>query len=105
MFIVREAARPGCPYRSADTPIARGLVASRLDEEIPMASRRLTIQQRKEIFHTLVVTQDEGMMTVPQSFDHVSKQFEVTESMVRQIADEGIEKEWPPLDAVSHSVG
>jgi hypothetical protein len=104
MSTARDAARPGCPYRSADTPITRGLAACCLDEEIPMASRRLTIQQRKEIFHALVETQDLGMMTVPQSFDHVSKQFEVTESMVRQIADEGIEKEWPPLDAVSQSV-
>jgi hypothetical protein len=63
-----------------------------------MRAKRLTIQQRKEIFHALVTTQDSGLMTVPQSVQHVSKQFEITEAQLRQIQDEGIEKEWPPLD-------
>ena len=63
-----------------------------------MRAKRLTTQQRKEIFHSLVTTQDSGLMTVPQSVQHVSKQFDITEAQLRQIQDEGIEKEWPPLD-------
>jgi hypothetical protein len=69
-----------------------------------MASRRLTIQQRKDIFHALVAVQDLGTMSIPESFEHVSKQFDVTEALVRKIADEGIEKEWPPLDEPALSV-
>jgi hypothetical protein len=63
-----------------------------------MRAKRLTVAQRKEIFRSLVTTQDSGVMTVPQSVQHVSKQFEITEAQLRQIQDEGIEKEWPPLD-------
>ena len=70
-----------------------------------MASKRLTIQQRKDIFKALVETQDLGVMPVPESIRHVAQQFEVTESQVRQIQEEGIEKEWPPLDEVAEAVG
>jgi hypothetical protein len=63
-----------------------------------MRAKRLTTQQRQEIFHTLVATQDLGIMTVSQSVQHVIKQFEITEAQLRQIEDEGIDKEWPPLD-------
>jgi hypothetical protein len=63
-----------------------------------MASKRLSIQQRKDIFKTLVETQDLGVMPVPESIRHVAQQFGVTESQVRQVQEEGIEKEWPPLD-------
>jgi DNA-directed RNA polymerase sigma subunit (sigma70/sigma32) len=65
-----------------------------------MASKRLTVAQRREIFQTLVATQDEGQMSVPQSLEHVSKQFDITDAQIRQIQDEGIEKQWPPLDEV-----
>jgi hypothetical protein len=63
-----------------------------------MRTKRLTTQQRQEIFHALVTTQDLGMMTVAQSLQHVMKQYDITESQLRQIEDEGIDKEWPPLD-------
>jgi hypothetical protein len=69
-----------------------------------VASRRLTVQQRKEIFRALVTTQDEGSMTVADSFRHVIKEFEITETQLRQIQDEGIEKEWPPLDEAIQTV-
>lgn len=65
-----------------------------------MATKRLTVSQRREIFQTLVTTQDEGMK-VSQSLEHVSKQFEITDAQIRQIQDEGIEKQWPPLDEVA----
>jgi hypothetical protein len=69
-----------------------------------VASRRLTVQQRKEIFRALVTIQDEGIMSVGDSFRHVIKEFEITEAQLRQIQDEGIEKEWPPLDEAVQTV-
>jgi hypothetical protein len=70
-----------------------------------MATKRLTIQQRKEVFHALVTTQDMGMMSVPESRQQVGKHFDLTEAQVRQIEDEGIEKEWPPLNEAAQTVG
>ncbi len=69
-----------------------------------MTAKRLTVQQRKEIFEALVKTQDLGVMTVPQSREHVSKQFEITDAQVRQIEEEGLEKEWPPLNQAVETV-
>ena len=37
-------------------------------------------------------------MSVSESRQHIGKQFELTDAQVRQIEDEGIEKEWPPLN-------
>ena len=66
----------------------------------------MTAQQKKEIFHALVLTQDLGLMTVAQSVQHVAKQFEITEAQLRQIEDEGIDAEWPPLnEAVQPIIG
>ncbi len=69
-----------------------------------MTAKRLTLQQRREIFRALVNTQDLGMMSVPQSREHVSKQFEITDEQLRQIEEEGLEKEWPPLNESVHEV-
>ena len=44
------------------------------------------------------------MMTVPQSREHVSKQFEITDAQLRQIEEEGLEKEWPPLNEAVEKV-
>jgi hypothetical protein len=63
-----------------------------------MRAKRLTVSQRKEIFRALVMTQDSGAMSVSESIQHVIKQFDITEAQLRQIQEEGIEKEWPPLD-------
>jgi hypothetical protein len=70
-----------------------------------MRTKRLTTQQRQEIFHALVTTQDLGLMTVPESLQHVIKQFDITETQIRQIQDEGIEKEWPPLNEAVQPIG
>lgn len=69
-----------------------------------MRTKRLTTQQRQEIFHDLVTTQDLGVMTVAQSLQHVMKKYEINESQLRQIEDEGIDKEWPPLDRAAQPV-
>lgn len=63
-----------------------------------MRSKRLTVGQKKEIFNALVVIQDQGELSVTDSKKRVMEQFHVTENQLKQIQDEGIEKEWPPLD-------
>jgi DNA-directed RNA polymerase sigma subunit (sigma70/sigma32) len=70
-----------------------------------MRTKRLTTAQRQEIFQALVATQDLGVMTVAQSLQHIMQQFDITESQLRQIEDEGIDKEWPPLDGAAQTIG
>ena len=70
-----------------------------------MSAKRLTLQQRREIFHTLVTTQDMGLMTVPQSRQQVTKQYDITDAQLRQIEEEGLDKEWPPLNEAVQEVG
>ncbi|HBI43181.1 MAG TPA: hypothetical protein DDY78_10045 [Planctomycetales bacterium] len=70
-----------------------------------MRAKRLTAQQKKEVFHALVTTQDLGVMTVSQSVQHVAKQFEITEAQLKQIEDEGIDAEWPPLNEAAQILG
>jgi len=70
-----------------------------------MRAKRLTLSQKKEIFHALVTTQDLGLMTVAQSLQHVAAQFEITEPQLRQIEDEGIDGEWPPLNEAVQTIG
>jgi hypothetical protein len=79
-------------------------VASGLEEN-DMRAKRLTLIQRREIFHSLVTTQDMGLMSVAESRQHVTKQFEISDSQLRQIEDEGLEKEWPPLNEAVQKVG
>lgn len=63
-----------------------------------MRAKRLTVAERREIFHTLVSTQDAGSLSVAESREQVAKQFKITDAQLRQIEEEGLEKEWPPLD-------
>jgi hypothetical protein len=69
-----------------------------------MRAKRLTVQQKKEIFRTLVNTQDLGLMSVTESLQHVAQQYQITDAQIRQLQDEGIEKEWPPLDEAVQAV-
>ena len=70
-----------------------------------MRAKRLTLAQRREIFHALVSTQDLGLMSVSESRQHVAKQFEITEAQVREIEEEGLENEWPPLNEAIQTIG
>ena len=63
-----------------------------------MRSKRLTVGQKKTIFSALVTIQDQGELSVTDSMKQVCEQFHITERQLRQLQDEGIEKEWPPLD-------
>jgi hypothetical protein len=69
-----------------------------------MRAKRLTVQQRREIFHALVATQDTGLMSVPESREHVTRQFDITEAQLKQIEEEGLDKEWPPLNEAVEQV-
>jgi hypothetical protein len=62
-----------------------------------MATKRLTIAQRKDIFRALVALQDQGL-SARQSAEQARQSFAITEAQLRSIEEEGIDKEWPPLD-------
>jgi hypothetical protein len=49
-----------------------------------------------EIFQALVEAQDQEM-SVAQSRKYITERYHVTESQLRQIEDEGLERQWPPL--------
>ena len=68
-----------------------------------MRSKRLTLQQRQEIFYDLVMTQD-VVLNVPRSRQIVTEKFDITEAQLRQIEDEGLDKEWPPLSEAVQEV-
>ena len=60
-------------------------------------SKRITVTERRAIFQALVRAQDKGD-SVSESRQHVSHRFHVTEYTLRKIEDEGIARQWPPLD-------
>jgi len=70
-----------------------------------MRTKRLTLQQRKEIFSSLVSMQDSGTMTVADSRQAVIKQYKISDVQLRQIEEEGIDKDWPPLNQAALAVG
>jgi hypothetical protein len=84
---------------------AAGAARLRLTTErrFTMRAKRLTLQQRQELFHELVTNQDMGM-SVAESRQQMSQQYEITEDDVKKIEDEGIEKEWPPLNEAAHPI-
>lgn len=70
-----------------------------------MRTKRLTIQQRQEIFQDLVATQDSmAVMSVAQSYQDVMQKFGITDEQLHKIEDEGIDKEWPPLSEAVQEV-
>src|SRR6266481_3464288 len=68
----------------------------RAHPEGTMSSKRLTTQQRKEIFLNLVETQD-AVNNVRKSYEDVTERFDISEDQLRQIEEEGLDNEWPPL--------
>lgn len=64
-----------------------------------MPVKTLTVQQRKSIFLALVSAQDSGSFTITQSKQNVADQYEITPEQLALIEKEGLDKEWPPLDA------
>ncbi len=66
------------------------MMFSQQTDTIPSEARR------KEIFLALVETQDQDVGVV-RSRQLVAQRFGVTEQQVRQIEQEGLDQEWPPL--------
>ena len=69
-----------------------------------MAAKRFSLQERKEIFRELVLAQDLGA-GVRQSYQIITERYEINDAQLRQIEDEGLDKEWPPLSEAVTTVG
>lgn len=65
-----------------------------------MATKVLTVQQRKSIFKALVSAQDDGGFTVVESKKHVADEYKITKEQLDLIEKEGLDKDWPPLDVM-----
>jgi hypothetical protein len=59
-----------------------------------MASKKLPVQKRKDVFLALVAAQDSHTMTVGDTQRQVQLDFAITESQLHEIIEEGVEKEW-----------
>ena len=62
-----------------------------------MMSKKLSIEERREIFQALVTAQD-GKMSVVQSRKEIAGQFGISDRQLRRIEQEGVEGDWPPLE-------
>jgi hypothetical protein len=60
------------------------------------AEKALGIEQRQAAFRALVDAQDGGM-TPEASRKQTAARFNISESSVRKIEEEGLAAEWPPL--------
>jgi hypothetical protein len=58
--------------------------------------RQLSESQRQEIFLALVDAQDHDLGVRP-SRQLVAQRFAISETQVRQIEREGLDRQWPPL--------
>jgi hypothetical protein len=61
-----------------------------------MATKTLTVKQRKSIFHALVETQDKGL-NVAESKKQVADEYHLSREQLDLIEKEGVDKDWPPL--------
>jgi hypothetical protein len=77
--------------RPRSTPERIQAMLKRNVEETPPEARQM------EIFLALVEAQDQGV-GVARSRKLVADRFGVTESQVKQIEEEGIDRQWPPLN-------
>jgi hypothetical protein len=69
-----------------------------------MAIRRLTKQQKRDIFRELVSVQDSGN-PVRRSRELMMEKFEISDNQLKEIEDEGLEEQWPPLNEAMQEVG
>lgn len=70
-----------------------------------MRPKRLSLQQRKEIFRALTQIQDERSVSIAESRQNVMQQFKITDMQLRLIEDEGTDKDWPPLNDLVEALG
>jgi hypothetical protein len=64
-----------------------------------MASKKIPVQKRKDIFLALVAAQDTHSMSIGDSERQVQMDYAITASQLSEIIEEGVEKEW--LDEVT----
>jgi hypothetical protein len=64
-----------------------------------MASKKIPVQKRKDIFLALVAAQDTHTMSIADSERQVQMDYAITASQLSEIIEEGVEKEW--LDEVT----
>ena len=67
-----------------------------------MTIKTLTLKQRKSIFQALVKAQDQGI-PVPESKQRIMEKYQLTAEQLELIEEEGLEKEWPPLNSDDHA--
>lgn len=60
------------------------------------SAKKLSIEQRRRIFRDLVTAQD-AQVSVAASRQQAMADYGIDEDQVRDIEEEGISKEWPPL--------
>ena len=65
------------------------MAEQRTDEPLPE-------DRRKEIFLALVDAQDQELGTV-RARRLIATRFNISENQVRQIEEEGLDQQWPPL--------
>ncbi len=63
-----------------------------------MATRTLTVDQKKSIFLALATAQEVDKLSVAESKKQVAEQFEISRDILDSIEREGVDKDWPPLD-------
>jgi hypothetical protein len=61
-----------------------------------MADRKLSKDRRMEVFKALVEAQD-GKMGVVRSRKEVAQQFGLSDRQLKQVEQEGVDGDWPPL--------
>jgi hypothetical protein len=66
------------------------------DCDAGLATQAVAEGRRRDIFLALVAAQDQAM-GVAQSRTLVAERFGVSEQQVREIEQEGLERQWPPL--------
>jgi hypothetical protein len=61
-----------------------------------LTDQPLSLEKRKQVFLALVDAQDRRL-TVAESRRITAEDFNLTEDEIRQIEEEGLNEEWPPL--------
>ena len=85
------------PFTFHCIPLSRpvGAVAPGQSEGVlVVASKKLPVQKRKEVFLALVAAQDAHTMSVADTQRQVQLDFAITPSQLEEIIEEGVEKEW-----------
>lgn len=59
-----------------------------------MADKRLSVQERKDIFFALVAAQDTHKRTVADTKRQIIKQFGISANALEEITEEGVDNEW-----------